>query len=110
MLILEMLGVNEKKVVDDSVAVAIAILIEIILMAATIRLNGTVVLMVVVVTKELTTIPTSKISLKMKLVPLKIKEIPVLDVEVQTTGQRLVAHLHTYVNYTKHLLKEMRKK
>ncbi|KAK1419276.1 hypothetical protein QVD17_28440 [Tagetes erecta] len=53
---------------------------------------------------------TTKLSLRTKLVHLRIMALNVSDVEVRTTGRKHVAHPHIYANYTKHLSKKMRKK
>ncbi|XP_022013719.1 uncharacterized protein LOC110913179 [Helianthus annuus] len=54
-------------------------------------------------------IPTS-ITKGMKLVGPKTMALLVSDVEVRTIGQRLVVHLHIYVNFTKPLSKEKKRK
>lgn len=115
------LKVKEEEVTLMDVVVVMAIMIKTMFMVTTvfsieIILTIEVVIMIVVMAmvKETTItmlhkliIPVNKI---MKLVPLKTIEDLVSDVEVQTTCQKLVAHLHIYVSSTRHLLKEKRKK
>ena len=117
-MIIKTLEENREKVVD------VAILIKVILMVATtiskaIIITEVILMAVDVVVVEIKELPITtlhKITIPviiikgMKLVGPKTMTLPVLDVEAQTTGQSLVVHHHIYVNYTKPLSKERRRK
>ncbi|GJY89877.1 ribonuclease H-like domain-containing protein [Tanacetum coccineum] len=95
------------------VVVVVAIMVTTVFLTKTI-LTTVVVIMAVVVVKEITLTMLHKLIISinkiMKLVPPKTPKDPVSGVEVQIIGQKLVTHLHIYVSFTKHLVKEKRKK
>nr|GEW40799.1 putative zinc finger, CCHC-type [Tanacetum cinerariifolium] len=93
------------------VVVVVEIMVTIVSPTKTIVTTEVVIM---AVDKEITLTMLHKLIISirkiMKLVPPKTPREPVSGVEVQITGLKLVAHLHIYVSFTKHLVKEKRKK
>nr|GEU58402.1 retrovirus-related Pol polyprotein from transposon TNT 1-94 [Tanacetum cinerariifolium] len=113
------LEAKEDEVTLVGIVVVVAIMVTTVFPTKTIVttevvIMDVVVVVVVIVVKEITLTMLHKLIISvrkiMKLVPPKTSKEPVSGVEVQITSLKLVAHLHIYVSFTKHLIKEKRKK